>query len=177
MQHSVALYFIFCFSPFSQCTLTSLIGSLLSPSSSFSYNFCLSQSLSLSVYISIYVSLSHLSFSSLTLSLSFLHTFFSSLLLFYSTLLPPSPSFFLIFFVHLSYASSCFISSLYLLLFSDMEKFPVRMKDNDLLITQMFEDPFKEAITSLSIFMPPNCCMCILCVFCVYYHRLGDFHY
>lgn len=40
----------------------------------------------------------------------------------------------------------------------DMEKFPVRMKDNDLLVTQMFEDPFKEPITALSIFMPPNSC-------------------
>ena len=39
-----------------------------------------------------------------------------------------------------------------------MEKFPVRMKDNDLLVTQMFEDPFKEPITALSIFMPPNSC-------------------
>ena len=41
---------------------------------------------------------------------------------------------------------------------SDMEKFPVRMKDNDLLVTQMFEDPLKEPITALSIFMPPNSC-------------------
>ena len=39
-----------------------------------------------------------------------------------------------------------------------MEKFPVRMKDNDLLVTQLFEDPFKEAITALSVFMPPTCC-------------------
>lgn len=39
-----------------------------------------------------------------------------------------------------------------------MEKFPVRMKDNDLLVTELFQDPFKERITALSIFMPPNCC-------------------
>ena len=41
---------------------------------------------------------------------------------------------------------------------SDMEKFPVRMKDNDLLVTELFQDPFKEEVTALSIFMPPNCC-------------------
>ncbi|XP_019849833.1 PREDICTED: SH3KBP1-binding protein 1 isoform X2 [Amphimedon queenslandica] len=39
----------------------------------------------------------------------------------------------------------------------DMEKFPVRMKDNDLLVTELFQDPFKEEVTALSIFMPPNC--------------------
>ena len=39
-----------------------------------------------------------------------------------------------------------------------MEKFPVRMKDNDLLVTELFQDPFKEEVTALSIFMPPNCC-------------------
>ena len=55
-----------------------------------------------------------------------------------------------------SLASYCFLSlSLYLL---DMEKFPVRMKDNDLLVTELFQDPFKEEVTALSIFMPPNCC-------------------
>lgn len=48
--------------------------------------------------------------------------------------------------------------SLLFIFFSDMEKFPVRMKDNDLLVTQLFEDPFKEAITALSVFMPPTCC-------------------
>jgi hypothetical protein len=39
----------------------------------------------------------------------------------------------------------------------DMEKFPVRMKDNDLLVSELFQDPFMEPITALSIFMPPNC--------------------
>jgi hypothetical protein len=38
----------------------------------------------------------------------------------------------------------------------DMEKFPVRMKDNDLLVTEMFEDPNKDPITALSIFCQPN---------------------
>ena len=40
-----------------------------------------------------------------------------------------------------------------------MEKFPVRMKDNDLLVTEMFEDPNKDPITALSIFYQPNHCM------------------
>lgn len=38
----------------------------------------------------------------------------------------------------------------------DMEKFPVRMKDNDLLVTQLFEDPSKEPITALSVYIAPN---------------------
>lgn len=41
---------------------------------------------------------------------------------------------------------------------ADMEKFPVRMKDNDLLVTQLFEDPLKEAITALSVYVTPNSC-------------------
>ena len=42
---------------------------------------------------------------------------------------------------------------------TDMEKFPVRMKDNDLLVTEMFEDPNKDPITALSVFCQPNHCM------------------
>ena len=41
---------------------------------------------------------------------------------------------------------------------ADMEKFPVRMKDNDLLVTQLFEDPLKEAITALSVYVTPISC-------------------
>lgn len=41
---------------------------------------------------------------------------------------------------------------------TDMEKFPVRMKDNDLLVTQLFEDPFKEPITALSVYITPHIC-------------------
>ena len=43
----------------------------------------------------------------------------------------------------------------------DMEKFPVRMKDNDILVTQLFEDPFKEPITALGIYLTPNVCKCL----------------
>ena len=40
----------------------------------------------------------------------------------------------------------------------DMEKFPVRMKDNDLLVTQLFEDPCQDPITALSVYVTPNVC-------------------
>eukprot|EP00117_Sycon_ciliatum_P036086 scpid52615/ scgid2444/ BTB/POZ domain-containing protein KCTD3 len=40
----------------------------------------------------------------------------------------------------------------------DMEKFPVRMKDNDLLVTQLYQDPAKEAVTALSVYFTPKMC-------------------
>ena len=46
---------------------------------------------------------------------------------------------------------------------ADMEKFPVRMKDNDLLVTQLFEDPCKEPITALSVYFTPNVCKSYQC--------------
>ena len=36
----------------------------------------------------------------------------------------------------------------------DMEKFPLRMKDNDLPITQLLKEP----ITSLSVYLTPTVC-------------------
>ena len=36
----------------------------------------------------------------------------------------------------------------------DMEKFPLRMKDNDLPIAQLLKEP----ITSLSVYLTPNVC-------------------
>ena len=42
--------------------------------------------------------------------------------------------------------------------FADMEKFPLRMKDNDLLVSQLFEDPNHEAITTLSVYLTPAVC-------------------
>lgn len=44
-----------------------------------------------------------------------------------------------------------------------MEKFPVRMKDNDLLVTQLFEDPCKDPITALSVYVTPNACKSLRC--------------
>ena len=40
----------------------------------------------------------------------------------------------------------------------DMEKFPLRMKDNDLLVTQLYQDPAKEAVTALSVYFTPKMC-------------------
>ena len=51
----------------------------------------------------------------------------------------------------------------YHLLIDVLQKFPLHMKDNDLLITQLFEDPLKEPITSLSVYLTPNVCESISC--------------
>ena len=39
-----------------------------------------------------------------------------------------------------------------------MEKFPLRLKDNELLVNQLYEDPDHEAVTSLSVYLTPNIC-------------------
>ncbi|XP_077866824.1 BTB/POZ domain-containing protein KCTD3-like [Saccoglossus kowalevskii] len=38
----------------------------------------------------------------------------------------------------------------------DMQKFPLRMKDNDLLVTELYHDPSNDAITALSVYMTPK---------------------
>jgi len=38
----------------------------------------------------------------------------------------------------------------------DMEKFPLRMKDNDLLVTELFKDPSGDSITALSVYLTPR---------------------
>ena len=40
--------------------------------------------------------------------------------------------------------------------FSDMEKFPLRMKDNDLLVTELYHDPACDAVTALSVYLTPK---------------------
>ncbi|EFO87964.1 hypothetical protein CRE_05736 [Caenorhabditis remanei] len=42
----------------------------------------------------------------------------------------------------------------------DMQKFPLRMKDNDLLVTELFRDPNGDTITSLSVFLTPKTSAC-----------------
>lgn len=37
-----------------------------------------------------------------------------------------------------------------------MEKFPLRMKDNDLLVTELFKDPAGDSITALSVYLTPK---------------------
>lgn len=37
-----------------------------------------------------------------------------------------------------------------------MQKFPLRMKDNDLLVTELYHDPSNDAITALSVYLTPK---------------------
>lgn len=39
---------------------------------------------------------------------------------------------------------------------TDMQKFPLRMKDNDLLVTELYHDPSNDAITALSVYLTPK---------------------
>ncbi|XP_038073163.1 BTB/POZ domain-containing protein KCTD3-like [Patiria miniata] len=38
----------------------------------------------------------------------------------------------------------------------DMQKFPLRMKDNDLLVTELYHDPSNDAVTALSVYPTPK---------------------
>uniref|UniRef100_A0A8C5F033 BTB/POZ domain-containing protein KCTD3 n=1 Tax=Gouania willdenowi TaxID=441366 RepID=A0A8C5F033_GOUWI len=38
----------------------------------------------------------------------------------------------------------------------DMQKFPLRMKDNDLLVTELYHDPSNDSITALSVYLTPK---------------------
>lgn len=42
------------------------------------------------------------------------------------------------------------------LYYIDMQKFPLRMKDNDLLVTELYKDPLGDAITALSVYLTPK---------------------
>ena len=39
---------------------------------------------------------------------------------------------------------------------TDMQKFPLRMKDNDLLVTELYRDPTNDQITSISVYLTPK---------------------
>ncbi|KAH0622702.1 hypothetical protein JD844_025232 [Phrynosoma platyrhinos] len=39
---------------------------------------------------------------------------------------------------------------------TNMQKFPLRMKDNDLLVTELYHDPSNDAITALSVYLTPK---------------------
>lgn len=41
----------------------------------------------------------------------------------------------------------------------DMQKFPLRMKDNDLLITELYRDPNADVITAISVYLTPKTSM------------------
>uniref|UniRef100_T1GBP2 BTB domain-containing protein n=1 Tax=Megaselia scalaris TaxID=36166 RepID=T1GBP2_MEGSC len=38
----------------------------------------------------------------------------------------------------------------------DMQKFPLRMKDNDLLVTELYKDPSNDPITAISVYLTPK---------------------
>lgn len=38
----------------------------------------------------------------------------------------------------------------------DMQKFPLRMKDNDLLVTELYKDPDNDMVTALSVYLTPK---------------------
>jgi hypothetical protein len=47
----------------------------------------------------------------------------------------------------------------------DMQKFPLRMKDNDLLITELYRDPNIDTITAISVYLTPKT-VSIFIVYC-----------
>lgn len=42
----------------------------------------------------------------------------------------------------------------------DMQKFPLRMKDNDLLVTELYHDPSNDPITAISVYLTPKTSLC-----------------
>ncbi|CAL4138560.1 unnamed protein product, partial [Meganyctiphanes norvegica] len=46
------------------------------------------------------------------------------------------------------------------LFISDMQKFPLRMKDNDLLVTELYHDPSNDIITAISVYLTPKTNVC-----------------
>ena len=40
--------------------------------------------------------------------------------------------------------------------FVDMQKFPLRMKDNDLLVTELYRDPNNDPVTAISVYLTPK---------------------
>ena len=51
----------------------------------------------------------------------------------------------------------CLNGSIY---YIDMQKFPLRMKDNDLLVTELYRDPKADPVTALSVYVTPKTCEC-----------------
>lgn len=43
-----------------------------------------------------------------------------------------------------------------------MQKFPLRMKDNDLLVTELYKDPNGDMVTALSVYLTPKTCKKLL---------------
>lgn len=39
---------------------------------------------------------------------------------------------------------------------ADVQKFPLRMKDNDLLVSELYRDPAEDGVTALSVYLTPK---------------------
>lgn len=52
-----------------------------------------------------------------------------------------------LFFFEIPLISPCFL---------DMQKFPLRMKDNDLLVTELYKDATNDHITAISVYLTPK---------------------
>lgn len=39
---------------------------------------------------------------------------------------------------------------------TDVQKFPLRMKDNDLLVSELYRDPAEDGVTALSVYLTPK---------------------
>ena len=62
----------------------------------------------------------------------------------------------------LASGDSVIADSLSLFIYPDVQKFPLRMKDNDLLVTELYRDPTEDAITALSVYLTPKTSMAAL---------------
>ncbi|KAF5308188.1 hypothetical protein FQR65_LT06368 [Abscondita terminalis] len=58
----------------------------------------------------------------------------------------------------------------------DMQKFPLRMKDNDLLVTELYRDPNNDAITAISVYLTPKTNLCGNWIEIAYGTRSGSVH-
>jgi len=59
-----------------------------------------------------------------------------------------------------------------ILLCADMQKFPLRMKDNDLLVTELYKDPSGNRITALSVYITQKASQFVCMIF---YLLIGNF--
>lgn len=49
-----------------------------------------------------------------------------------------------------------------------MQKFPLRMKDNDLLVTELYRDPNSDPVTAISVYLTPKTSKLYLLVLSTY---------
>lgn len=48
-----------------------------------------------------------------------------------------------------------------------MQKFPLRMKDNDLLVTELYRDSSNDPITAISVYLTPKTSMSFIKLSCI----------